>query len=138
MRNAIVYIAGRRTDVLRTSAEKEGDTQHPAMTFVTKIRLQSGNRPALERIVDEIRTTAERKGAELRGPHSAPPEDITVPQYKTTDGDESRHFRSWEYTVYTRQLEIVGHNDVARKISEFDFPKGVHIEMELEQIGQMA
>ncbi|WP_132057707.1 uS10/mL48 family ribosomal protein [Halorussus amylolyticus] len=108
------------------------------MTFVTRIRLQSGNRPALEQVVDEIRTTAERKGAELRGPHSAPPSDLRVPQYKTTDGDESRQFRSWDYTVYTRQMEIVGHNDVARKVAEFDFPQGVHVEVELEQIEQMA
>lgn len=108
------------------------------MTFVTKIRLQSGNRPALETIVDEIRTTAERKGAELRGPHSAPTERLRVPQYKSTTGDESRQFQSWDYTVYTRHFEIVGHNDVARQVTELDFPEGVHVEVELEQIQQMA
>ena len=108
------------------------------MTFVTRIRLQSGNRPALEQVVDEIRTTAERKGAELRGPHSAPAEHLQVPQYKSTSGDESRQFQSWDYTVYTRQLEIVGHNGVARQATEIDFPDGVHIEVELEQIEQMA
>ncbi|USZ68888.1 uS10/mL48 family ribosomal protein [Halorussus salilacus] len=108
------------------------------MTFVTRISLQSGNRPALDRVVDRIRTTAERKGAELRGPHSAPPTDLSVPQYKTTGGDESRQFRSWDYTVYARQLEIVGHNDVARQVAEFEFPDGVHVEVELEQIEQMA
>jgi len=108
------------------------------MTFVTRIRLQSGNRPALEHVVDEIRTKAERKGAELRGPHSAPPTDLSVPQYKTADGDESRQFGAWDYTVYTRQLEIVGHNELARRVAEFDFPEGVHVEVELEQIEQMA
>lgn len=108
------------------------------MTFVTRIRLQSGNRPALEHVVDQIRSTAERKGAELRGPHSAPPDRLRVPQYKSTTGDQSRQFRSWDYTVYTRQLEIVGHNDVARRVAEFDFPEGVHVEVELEQIEQMA
>ena len=108
------------------------------MTFVTRIRLQSGNRPALEHVVDEIRTTAERKGAELRGPHSAPAERLRVPQYKSTTGDQSRQFQSWDYTVYTRQMEIVGHNDVARQVAEFDFPEGVHVEVELEQVEQMA
>jgi len=117
---------------------KHIDTQLPAMTFVTRIRLQSGNRPALETVVDEIRSTAERKGAELRGPHSAPPERLSVPQYKSTAGDETRQFRSWDYTVYTRQLEIVGHNKLARQVAEFDFPDGVHIEVELEQVEQMA
>jgi len=114
------------------------DTEPPAMTFVTKLRLQSGNRPALDRIVDEIRSTAERKGAELRGPHSAPPERLTVPQYKTAAGEEHRQFRSWDYTVYTREMEIVGHNKLARQVTEFDFPDGVHVEVELEQIEQMA
>ncbi|MFC4552966.1 MULTISPECIES: uS10/mL48 family ribosomal protein [Halorussus] len=104
------------------------------MTFVTKIRLQSGNRPALERVVDEIRTTVERKGAELRGPHSDPPERLTVPQYKTTSGDQSRQFRSWDYTVYTRQLEIVGHDAVARQATETEFPDGVRAEVELEHV----
>ncbi|UPV73339.1 uS10/mL48 family ribosomal protein [Halorussus limi] len=108
------------------------------MTFVTKIRLQSGNRPALDRIVDEIRSTAERKGAELRGPHSAPPERLSVPQYKSTAGDEHRQFRSWDYTVYTREMEIVGHNELARQVTEFDFPDGVHVEAELKQVEQMA
>jgi len=108
------------------------------MTFVTTIRLQSGNRPALEQVVDEIRSTASRKGAELRGPHSAPPESLQVPQYKSTSGDESRQFHSWDYTVYTRQMEIVGHNELARKVAGFDFPEGVHVEVELEQIEQMA
>jgi ribosomal protein S10 len=105
------------------------------MTFVTRIRLQSGNRPALENVVDKIRSTAERKGAELRGPHSAPPERLRVPQYKSTAGEQTRQFQSWDYTVYARQLEIVGHNDVAREVTEFDFPEGVHVEVELEQVG---
>jgi len=110
------------------------DTQLPAMTFVTKLTLQSGNRPALENVVDEIRSTAERKGADLRGPHSAPPDRLSVPQYKSASGDETRQFRSWDYTVYTRELEIVGHNKLAREVAEFDFPDGVHVEAELEQV----
>lgn len=104
------------------------------MTFVTRIQLQSGNRPALDRVVDEIRSTAERKGAELRGPHSAPPEHLRIPQYKSTSGEQARQFQSWDYTVYTRQLEIVGHNDLARQVATFDFPEGVHVEAELEQV----
>lgn len=104
------------------------------MTFVTRLKLQSGNRPALDNVVDEIRSKAEQKGADLRGPHSAPPEHLDVPQYKSTAGDEVRQFPSWDYTVYTRQLEIVGHNKLARQVAEFDFPDGVHVEAELEQV----
>lgn len=108
------------------------------MTFVTRIRLQSGNRPALERVVEEIRTTAERKGADLRGPHSAPAENLQVPRYKSTTGDRSRQFPTWDYTVYTRQMEIVGHNDVASRITEIEYPDGIHVEVELEQMEGMA
>lgn len=128
----------RRAVDLHTSTEKQYDTQFPAMTFVTRIRLQSGNRPALERVVEQIRSTAERKGAELRGPHSEPAERLDVPLHKTTSGDNSGTFRSWDYQVFTRQLEIVGHNDVARRATEIDFPSGVHVEVELEQVEQMA
>ena len=108
------------------------------MTFVTRIRLQSGNRPALERVVEQIRSTAERKGAELRGPHSEPAERLDVPLYKSTSGEDAETFGSWDYRVFTRQLEIVGHNDVARRATEIEFPSGVHVEIEVEQIEQMA
>jgi ribosomal protein S10 len=134
-------VAGNRWTESRRFTYLDAECQGhpaPAMTFVTKIELQSGNRPALEQVVDEIRTTAERKGAELRGPHSAPSQRLQVSQYASTTGDRSRQFSPWEYTVYTRQMEIVGHNDVARQIAEFDFPEGVHVEVELEQIEQMA
>ncbi|WP_266075431.1 uS10/mL48 family ribosomal protein [Haladaptatus caseinilyticus] len=108
------------------------------MTFITKILLQSGNRPVLDKVVSEIRSTAERKGADLRGPHSEPPERIRVPQYKTLSGDEGRQFRSWDYTVYTRKVEIVGHNGVSRQVAEMDFPPGIRVEVELEQIQGMG
>ncbi len=80
----------------------------------------------------------ERKGAELRGPHSDPPERLRVPQYKTLSGDEGRQFRSWEYTVYTRKMEIIGHNEATRRIADMEFPLGIRVEVELEQIQGMG
>lgn len=108
------------------------------MTFITKILLQSGNRPVLDRVVSDIRSMVERKGAELRGPHSDPPERLRVPQYKTLSGDEGRQFRSWEYTVYTRKMEIIGHNEATRRIADMEFPPGIRVEVELEQIQGMG
>ncbi|WP_458184927.1 30S ribosomal protein S10 [Haladaptatus sp. NG-WS-4] len=107
------------------------------MTFITKILLQSGNRPVLDKVVSEIRSMVERKGAELRGPHSDPPERKRVPQYKTLSGDESKQFRSWEYTVYTRKMEIIGHNDVARRLTDMEFPPGIRVEIELDNVQGM-
>ncbi|WP_458206951.1 30S ribosomal protein S10 [Haladaptatus sp. NG-SE-30] len=107
------------------------------MTFITKILLQSGNRPVLDKVASEIRSMVERKGAEMRGPHSDPPEQHRVPQYKTLSGDEGQQFRSWEYTVYTRKMEIIGHNEVARRIADMEFPPGIRVEIELDQVQGM-
>jgi len=104
------------------------------MTFVTRLTLQSGDRAALDSIVDDIKTTAERKGAALKGPHSRPPEKLSVPQHARLHGDDDRRFSSWKYTVFTRELEIHGHDNLARNIAEQNFPDSVHIEAEVEQI----
>lgn len=104
------------------------------MTFVTRLTLQSGDRAALDSIVDDIKTTAEKKGAALKGPHSHPPEDLTVPQHCRLHADDERRFPSWNYTVFTRELEIHGHDNLARNIASQNFPDSVHIEAEVEQI----
>lgn len=109
----------------------------PAMTFVTKLTLQSGDRAALDSVVGDIAAFVEGKGAEMKGPHSNPPETRRVPQHKHTAGGEGT-FAPWEYTVYTRTIEIVGHDDVARRVTERSFPPGIHAEVELEQIRQMG
>jgi ribosomal protein S10 len=102
------------------------------MTFVTKLLLQSGDQPVLERVVDDIQSTCRRKGAELTGPHSNPPMDRRVPQYKRLDADAE--YPSWEYTVYERELEIHGHDDVARSIAQRAFPESIHVEVEVERV----
>lgn len=108
------------------------------MTFVTKLTLQSGDRATLDRVVDDIRSTAERKGAELKGPHSNPPNHCRVPQYKRTAGTDTDEFSPWEYTVYSREIEIVGHDELARSIAGRDFPSPLHVEVEVEQISSVG
>ena len=105
-----------------------------AMTFVTRLTLQSGDQAALDSIVDDIKTNAERKGAALKGPHSHPPETFSVPQRCRLHADDDREFSSWKYTVFTRELEIHGHDSLARNIASQSFPDSVHIEAEVEQI----
>ncbi|MFB6251003.1 MAG: 30S ribosomal protein S10 [Halobellus sp.] len=100
------------------------------MTFVTKLRFQSGNRYELESAVSDIKSMIERKGAECKGPHADPPERIAVPQYRRLQpGDE---FSSWDYTVYSRRLEIHGNDHIAREIGHMEFPESLHIEIEVE------
>lgn len=104
------------------------------MTFVTKMRLQSGDRTTLDSVVSEIKSTVGRKGAEMKGPHSSPPEKIRVAQYKGLSDERAGRFSPWKYTVYTRDLEIVGGNSAVRLVTqEMDFPTSLHVEVEVEQ-----
>lgn len=104
------------------------------MPFVTKLRLQSGDVNALDRVVTDIKESAERKGAELKGPHPKPPIRKRVPLHKRVDGEGE--FDPWEYTVYTRTIEIVGHDDFARAVTERSYPDSVHVTAEIEQLRQ--
>ena len=101
------------------------------MAFVTKLSFQSGDREVLESLVTDLKRMVERKGAECKGPHSAPPEHLTIPQYRSLQpGDR---FPSWEYTSYSRQLEIHGNDEVARRIGHMEFPESVHVEIEVDR-----
>ena len=102
------------------------------MPFATKLRLQSGDREALDGVVTDIKETAARKGAKLKGPHPKPPTDLRVPQYKRAGVDEA--FDPWSYTIYTRTIEIVGHEGFARAVTERSFPDSVHVTAEIEQV----
>jgi len=101
------------------------------MTFVTRLTLQSGDRAKLDAVVADIKESARRKGAELKGPHPRPPRELRVPQYKSVAGDAA--YPAWQYTVYARELEIVGHQEFARTAAGQASPSGVHVSVEVEQ-----
>ena len=102
------------------------------MPFVTRLTLRSGDRAALDDVVADLRRAAERKGIELKGPHTTPPESYRVPLYRRLgDGGE---FPAWEYTVYERILEVVGREEVARQLAGWGFPRGVHVEVDVSQV----
>ena len=102
------------------------------MPFVTTLTVESGDRHLLEDVVTEIKETAARKGVELKGPHPQSPENITIPQSKGLSGGGDR-FDPWRYTVFTRTIEIVGHDEFARDVTEWEFPDRVHVEASIEQ-----
>lgn len=104
------------------------------MTFVTELRLESGDRRALESVVEEIRSTAERKGAEFKGPHTPPPDSLSVPLYGRLENGDS--VGNWDYTVYTRTVEIVGHDEFARSVATRSFPNQVHVEADVRAVSQ--
>ncbi|HKJ59990.1 MAG TPA: uS10/mL48 family ribosomal protein [Halobacteriales archaeon] len=103
------------------------------MTFVTKLTLRSGDRAALDGVVESILERARRKGAEMRGPHAEAPRDHHARLYARLDGDESRQYGTWTYPVYTRRLSLVGREEFARLIIGEGFPDSVHVEAEVEQ-----
>jgi ribosomal protein S10 len=102
------------------------------MSFVTRLTLESGDRAALDSVVDDIRKTVSRKGAKMKGPHSDPPAQMRVPLQKSVGTDDA--FGNWQYTVYKRTVELVGHDDLARAIADWDFPSSVHVEVEVENV----
>ncbi|MFB6303178.1 MAG: 30S ribosomal protein S10 [Haloferacaceae archaeon] len=102
------------------------------MTFVTKLRFHSGNRAALETVVGDLKRLLGRKGAECKGPHSDPPTDYRVPQYRTLTGT-GKEFEPWRYTVYARRMEIHGSARIAKEVGHMDFPDDVGVEIEVEQ-----
>ena len=101
------------------------------MAFVTKLSFQSGDRDVLESLVTDLKRMVEKKGAECKGPHSSPPERLTVPQYCTLEPGEA--FDPWEYTSYSRRIEIHGSDEVARQVADMDFPERVHVEIEVDR-----
>jgi Ribosomal protein S10 len=102
------------------------------MPFVTKLHLQSGDREALDATVTNIKNGASRKGVDLRGPHHKSPTNLRVPQYRCAGAGAT--FDSWSYTVYTRTMEIVGHDAFAATMAERSFPDSVRVTAEVEQV----
>ena len=101
------------------------------MTFVTKLRFQSGDRAVLDDVVTELKEYLARKGAECKGPHASPPERVSVPQYRSLS--PGQRYEPWTYTVYTRRMEIHGNDHIAREVGHREFPESVHVEIEVEQ-----
>lgn len=102
------------------------------MPFVTKLTLESGDRRRLDSVVDDIKIQAERKGAELKGPRPQSPDHVRIPQSKTL-GPEGGTFDPWSYTVYTREIDIIGYEEFARTVAGRDFDEGIHVEAEIER-----
>ncbi|WP_254537467.1 uS10/mL48 family ribosomal protein [Halomarina litorea] len=103
------------------------------MAFVTTLTFTSGDRNVLESVVSDIKTSAARKGVECKGPHPRPPTEYRVPQPKRLHPDGGE-FESWDYSVYTRTMRIVGHDEFARDAAQRSFPDGIHVEAEVEQV----
>ena len=105
------------------------------MPFVTTLELTSGDRGALDRVVEDIKESASRKGVEFGGPHPGQPHEQPAPQSKRLSATGDR-FADWTYTVYSRTIEIVGHDEFARSVAGGAFPAGVHVEVEIDQVRQ--
>ncbi len=97
--------------------------------------LRSGDRVVLDETVSEIKSFVSRKGAEMRGPHPKPPRKcrVTLPKRLTGNGGS---FREWTYTIYTREIEIVGHDAVARSVASRSFPSSLQVVVQIEQLGR--
>lgn len=113
------------------------------MPFVTTLTFQSGDRELLDEVVTDIKTAAERKGVELKGPFTDRTRELRVPLSKRLPGaaddprgDGADEYDPWLYTVYTRRLKIVGYDEFARSAADRRFPPGVHVDVTVERINQ--
>ncbi len=102
------------------------------MAFRTRITFKSGDGNRLDSVVDDIVSRAERKGVQLRGPHVEPVTKVSVPQYKGLPAQGT--FEPWSYTVYTRFIEIVDHNEFVRTLTNEGFPDSLHVTVDVETI----
>ncbi|ACV11062.1 ribosomal protein S10 [Halorhabdus utahensis DSM 12940] len=102
------------------------------MPFAMTLTVESGDRYVLEDVVTEIKEAAEQKGVQLKGPHPQAPQELRVPQSADLSADGNR-LDPWHYTVFTRTIEIIGHDEFARDVTEWDFPERVHIGVSVEQ-----
>jgi ribosomal protein S10 len=102
------------------------------MPFVTTLSLQSGDRTALDAVVENVREFARRKGIELKGPHTHPPVECSAPLYWGV-GTETP-FDHWEYPVYERTIRVVGHEGIAREIARAERPDSVRVAVDIEQV----
>jgi len=101
------------------------------MTFVTKLRFQSGDRDALEGTVTDLKELLERKGVECKGPHAREPESLSVPLSARCQPGAT--LSEWSYTVYRRDLEIHGADHVAGEVGHMEFPDSVGVEIEVDR-----
>ncbi len=106
------------------------------MAYVTKITLRSGDRVVLDETVGELKEFVTRKGAELTGPHPRPPTELSVDLPKRLTGGRPC-FPPWDYTVYVRDLEVKGYDDIARSMAEHSYPASVHVTIEVDQVGSI-
>lgn len=103
------------------------------MPFVTTLRLQSGDRAALDDFVGELRGAAERKGVEFHGPHTSQPETHRVPVYRQPARAAGR-YPPWEYTVYERVIDLAGHDEAVRQVAGRDPPVSIHVEVSVDRV----
>jgi ribosomal protein S10 len=106
------------------------------MTFVTTLTFRSGDRAVLDDTVSGLKDRVERKGAECKGPHQEQPEHHAVPLYSQCQIGEE--FGSWNYTVYTRWLEIHGSDHIAREVVATDLPDQIHVEVDVQRRATQA
>lgn len=92
--------------------------------------MQSGDRIALDASIDRLRSLIEQKGGSLTGPHTRPAKSMAVPLYKTHLGD--RRFGHWSYQIYSRHLEVIGHEGIAREVASFNLPSSISIAITIE------
>lgn len=103
------------------------------MPFITTVTLKSGDRQTLDAIVKEMRDAAERKGIELKGPHSRSPQSYRVPLFESLSNTNTET-GVWDYTVFERVIQLSGHNETVRQFMDWEFPPSIQVEVSVDRV----
>lgn len=102
------------------------------MPYRMMMTLASGDQRTLDATVDGIVETANRKGASVAGPHAKPTKTLQVPLSTSLDGEKTS--RQWSYTVFIRELEIVGAESVCEAVMTAAHHESIDVDLTIETV----
>ncbi len=101
-------------------------------TQLASIKLVSPDYKKLESVCSEIKSIAEKTGANVKGPIPLPTRKLVVPTLKSPCGDGSETYEHWQMRIHKRIMNIEADERTLRQIMRVQVPDQVHIEIELK------
>jgi len=103
---------------------------------MARIKLAGRDPKELDSVANEIKEIAKKFGVNYRGPIPLPTKKLRVVTMKTPCGDGTGHgnatFDRWEMRIHKRIIDVQADERTLRQIMRINIPKGVHIEIKLQ------
>lgn len=98
-----------------------------------RIKLTSPSRDKLNNVTDEIVDVSEEYDASVSGPTPLPTQTLQHTVRKAPSGDGTETVERWEMRVHKRIIDISESERALRQVMRVHVPKGVSIEVELQE-----